>query len=103
MALSRQQRLSNPRLNGYDRILRMNEFVIKLKSGDNFASVLVPKRVIPKAHDRNRIRRQCSEVLRKAFKVEPIGSISVQVVKKPEGCVTKSLTHCLQKIRSTDA
>ena len=102
MALPRQQRLSKPNLVQYEKRFRMNEFVIKFCTGENLAAVVVPKKVIPKAVARNKIKRQCLEVIRRAFQQEKIGTVFVRLVNAPEGSVNQSMSQCIQKVREVN-
>ena len=99
MALSRNQRLYKPYKIEYDRVFRMDVFLVKVQKGENKAAVFVPKKVIPEAHRRNRIKRQCVEALRKAFRLSTIGTVFVKVERAPIGDVSRSMELCIQKVR----
>ena len=106
MALSRELRLLSPALLGPHITIRVAPVLIKQKkSTNNAACVIIPKRFVAKAVDRNRAKRQCLALLQKEFLAEGVGSLVVRVYTKPgtHAAIVTSLAECLEQLRNEHA
>lgn len=106
MALSRELRLPSPTLLGSHSTIRLAPVVLKYKkSPKNAACVVIPKRFVAKAVDRNRAKRQCFALLQKEFMTEGVGSLVVRVYTKPsaQAAIVTSLAECLEQLRNEHA
>lgn len=100
MTLPRSQRLkgTHPTLEK----VRHKPLEVKLVGlEENQACMIIPKRYVAKACDRNRMRRTCLEIVRKSFKERKIGSIVIRVYTYPEDleAVPKVLSQCINQLR----
>ena len=103
MALSREQRLLSPVLLGEHVTIRTPPVLLKhQKSTRNAAIVIIPKRFVARAVDRNRAKRQCLALLQERFRNEMVGSLVVRVYTKPSthAAIVKSLAACLEQLRN---
>ena len=106
MALSRELRLLAPTLFGRHSTIRSAPVLLKYKkSHKNAACVIIPKRFVAKAVDRNRAKRQCLALIQKAFQAEGVGSLVVRVYTKPSAhsAIVRSLAECLEQLRNEHA
>lgn len=101
MALSRSQRLKVANTSPVDKV-REKPLEIKLfNQTDNQACMVIPKKYVAKASDRNRLRRTCLEIVRKTFKNRQIGGMMIRVYTQPDDLevVPTVLSRCIQKLR----
>ena len=106
MALSREQRLPSPVLFGEHMTFKTPPVLLKhQKSARNAACVIIPKRFVAKAVDRNRTKRQCLALLQERFRNEMVGSLVVRVYTKPSNhaAIVRSLAACLEQLRNEHA
>ncbi len=106
MALAREFRLLSPALPGPHSTIRSAPVLLKYKkSPKNAGCVVIPKRFVAKAVDRNRAKRQCLALLQKAFQTEGVGSLVVRVYTKPsaQAAIVTSLAECLEQLRNEHA
>lgn len=101
MALPKAQRLKVSNGTPVDKV-RCKPLEVKLVNQlENKACMVIPKKYIGKASDRNKVRRSCLELVRKTFKSRQIGAIMIRVYTSPDdlGDVTTVLSRCLTQLR----
>lgn len=101
MALSKTQRLSVAKYPTLDKV-RITPLEVRLvDKSSNKACMVIPKRFVPKATDRNKIRRRCLEFTRKSFQDNEIGSIIIRVYAVPakDADLTSILSKCIHQLR----
>ncbi len=103
MALPRKQRRSTANVRGKCVSITVRPILVKQQeSNNNQAMIVIPKRFVSKAVDRNRAKRQCFALLHEAFKQQGVGSIVVRVYTKPctPSAIKAALAECLEKLRT---
>jgi|GEM_PF-6026952 ribonuclease P protein component len=102
MALPKSQRLVKISHQYLGKVKQEPLEVKLIHSDSNQAGVIIPKRFVAKACDRNRIRRICLELIRQVFKKQEIGGILIRVYTYPGNFETipAVLSQCLHQLRS---
>lgn len=101
MAIAKRQRLPLPIKEKPQHRVRTNMVeVLNFSTGAKIA-VIIPKKSVPRAVDRNKIKRQCVEYFRKRFIGGLNEAILIKVFAQPEHWVVlkKDLDMCVEKLR----
>lgn len=101
MALPKAQRLKVNSNTFVDKV-RCKPLEVKLINQlENKACMVIPKKYVAKASDRNKVRRSCIELVRKTFKNRQIGAIMIRVYTNPDDLdnVSTVLSKCLTQLR----
>lgn len=105
MALARNQRRNKKESFGKHISLKVSPVSFKYQQDSPAGGVVViPKRFMPKAVDRNKAKRQCEALLQDLFLHQGVGSVVVRVYTIPSNlmAISKALKECLKQLRNDD-
>lgn len=105
MALSKTQRLYDLRGKYIARVQQAPCDVKLLSTEYNRACIIIPKKYVSKATQRNRLKRTCLEIVAKAFKNYQIGAIIIRIYTKPTALETvpEVVSKCISQLRNKNA
>ncbi|MEC7030737.1 MAG: ribonuclease P protein component [Pseudomonadota bacterium] len=105
MALARNQRRNKKAVFGKHISLKVSPVSLKYQQDSPEGGVvIIPKRFVSKAVDRNKAKRQCEALIQDLFLQQGVGSIVVRVYTNPSDlmAISKALKECLKQLRIDD-